>query len=57
MVGDRRHDVLGALNNGIRAIGVTYGYGTREELAEAGAREIHDSPAALFESLSDCIEP
>ena len=56
MVGDRRHDVLGALNNGIRAIGITYGYGTREELAEAGAREIHDSPAALFQSLCSLVQ-
>lgn len=55
MVGDRRHDVRGALNNGIRAIGITYGYGTREELAEAGARTIYDSPNALFEGLRRCV--
>ena len=40
MVGDRRHDVEGAHANGVRCIGVLYGYGGREELTEAGADEI-----------------
>ena len=37
MVGDRRYDIAGAHANGLAAIGVLYGYGSREELAEAGA--------------------
>lgn len=37
MVGDKAHDVLGAKKNGINSIGVLYGYGSREELEEAGA--------------------
>ena len=37
MVGDRSHDVVGAQKNSIPCIGVTYGYGTREELISAGA--------------------
>ena len=37
MVGDRRYDIIGAHANGLKAIGVLYGYGSREELAEAGA--------------------
>lgn len=37
MVGDRRHDILGAKENGIASLGVLYGYGSREELQEAGA--------------------
>ena len=56
MIGDRRHDMLGALNNGIRAIGVTYGYGTQRELAEAGAEETHDSPTTLFQSLCSLVQ-
>ncbi len=36
MVGDRRYDMLGALENGICPIGVLYGYGSREELLAAG---------------------
>lgn len=37
MVGDRRHDVEGAHANGLEAIGVLWGYGSRVELETAGA--------------------
>ncbi|MBS6194448.1 MAG: HAD-IA family hydrolase [Clostridiales bacterium] len=43
MVGDKEHDVLGATSCGIRCVGVTYGYGSREELEEAGAVYIADT--------------
>lgn len=36
MVGDRKHDVIGAAKNGLDCIGVLYGYGDRQELEEAG---------------------
>jgi phosphoglycolate phosphatase len=45
MVGDRHHDIDGAHANGLRAIGVTWGFGTREELA--GADALIDSPGEL----------
>jgi phosphoglycolate phosphatase len=38
MIGDRKYDILGAKANGVLGIGVTWGYGTSEELIEAGAR-------------------
>ena len=37
MVGDRKYDVDGAKKAGIDCMGVLYGYGSREELLEAGA--------------------
>lgn len=37
MVGDRKHDIEGAKNNGITSIGVLYGYGSKTELQKAGA--------------------
>lgn len=37
MIGDRHHDIDGALANGVAAIGVTYGYGSAEEIAHAHA--------------------
>ena len=37
MVGDREHDILGAKKVGLASIGVLYGYGSRGELAGAGA--------------------
>ncbi|MCD8367986.1 MAG: HAD hydrolase-like protein [Clostridiales bacterium] len=37
MIGDRKHDIEGAKANGIAAMGVLYGYGSREEFLQAGA--------------------
>jgi phosphoglycolate phosphatase len=37
MIGDREHDVRAAHANGMRAIGVLWGYGSRTELAAADA--------------------
>jgi phosphoglycolate phosphatase len=47
MVGDRLHDVLGAHANGMRAIGVLWGYGSRAELEAAGADALADTPGEL----------
>ena len=47
MVGDRYHDVVGALNNGFRAIGATWGYGTADELLGAGADSLAATPEEL----------
>lgn len=37
IVGDREHDILGAKATGIRSCGVLWGYGSRQELKDAGA--------------------
>ncbi|MGO3792749.1 MAG: HAD-IA family hydrolase [Enterococcus gilvus] len=37
MVGDRKFDILGAKDNQLKSIGVLYGFGDRQELAEAEA--------------------
>ena len=47
MVGDRRYDMVGAHENGLRAIGVAWGYGGVAELTDAGADAIVDAVAAL----------
>ena len=44
MMGDRRHDVEGARENGIETIGVLWGYGTAEELSTAGAIALAERP-------------
>ena len=44
MVGDREHDIQGAAENGIPAIGITWGYGDRAELETAGAKAVFDTP-------------
>jgi phosphoglycolate phosphatase len=52
MIGDREHDVLGAKANALRAIGVTWGYGTRAELEAAGADRVVDTREGLVAALS-----
>ena len=51
MVGDREHDVLGAKKNGLPCIGAVYGYGTAEELTDAGAAQLADTVEDLHRIL------
>ena len=51
MVGDRLHDIHGAQENGLDSIGVTFGYGSQEELTQAGATHIAHS----FEELAQLL--
>jgi phosphoglycolate phosphatase len=47
VVGDRSHDMIGAHANRIRAIGVLWGYGKRDELTAAGADILVAAPQEL----------
>ena len=47
MIGDRCYDVDGARVLGIEALGVAYGYGSREELEKAGAATVAGSVKEL----------
>ena len=49
MVGDRDMDMIGARENKVHSVGALYGYGSREELSEAGAEYIIESPIDLVE--------
>lgn len=40
LIGDTRYDAVGARAFGIRCIGVSYGFGTRKELFDAGAEAV-----------------
>ncbi len=51
MIGDRHHDITGAKENGLRTIGVLWGYGSRQELEDAGADALCEAPKVLH----DCI--
>lgn len=46
MIGDRKHDLIGAQRNGLQAIGVGYGFGSREEL-------LAENPAHYCATLAD----
>jgi len=47
MVGDRFYDVKGAQHFGMTSVGVLYGYGSRQELEEAGATHIAETVDSL----------
>lgn len=49
MIGDRAHDMIGARNNAMTAIGVLYGYGSRHELMEAGAHHLCEAHPHLLD--------
>jgi phosphoglycolate phosphatase len=51
MVGDRMYDIFGARENGCMSLGVTYGYGSEEELRGAGADLLCDSPEEIITRL------
>jgi phosphoglycolate phosphatase len=47
MIGDRRHDIEAGRVFGLGTVGVTWGFGTRDELIEAGADTIVDDPSEI----------
>lgn len=51
MIGDRKHDIIGAQKQGIASIGVTYGYGSLKELQDIQADVIVDTPLEIIETL------
>jgi len=51
MVGDRRYDISGAHAVGMRALGVLWGYGTRDELETAGADQLVESTPDLARTV------
>lgn len=52
MIGDRYHDISGALTNNIHCCGVTYGFGSKAELQQAGATYLVESVTQLAQLLS-----
>ena len=51
MIGDTWFDTAGAVACGVDFIGVLYGYGTRETMAQAGASVFADTPQGILEYL------
>lgn len=49
MIGDRDHDIIGAKENNLDSIGVLYGYGSRDELKNAGAMFLVEKPLDILE--------
>lgn len=53
MIGDRSHDIVAALANGVAPVGVSWGYGSESELRAAGARTIFDRPETIDRGTLD----
>ncbi|NOT88596.1 MAG: HAD hydrolase-like protein [Lysobacter sp.] len=53
MIGDRHLDIEGAMHHGMRGIGVLWGFGSEDELREAGAYALVRTPQALSALLLD----
>jgi phosphoglycolate phosphatase len=53
MIGDRSHDMIGARNNGMTALGVLYGFGSKEELVGAGAHHVCAVPQELLDHVAN----
>ena len=51
MVGDRKHDILGAKKCGVASCGVRFGYAEENELENAGADYIADTLDELLPIL------
>lgn len=52
MIGDRDVDMRAARHHGVRGVGALWGYGSAEELRDAGAHVLCESPAHLAASLA-----
>lgn len=56
MVGDRKYDIEGAKINNIKSIGVTYGFGTQEELENYGADYIAQNAEEIKKIIEQTID-
>lgn len=55
MIGDRIHDIAAAQANGMRAIGVLWGYGSRQELVAANADSLAAHPSDVSRLIAALI--
>lgn len=51
MIGDTSYDMIGAKQAGVHSMGVEYGYGTKEELVNAGAELLAKTPKDILDFL------
>lgn len=56
MIGDRRFDIEGARANSVRSIGVLWGFGSVDELRQAGADHIVAAPSELAACLQGYLD-
>ena len=57
MIGDRGPDMRAARHHGVHALGALWGYGTAQELREAGAHSLCERPSTLAEAIRKWRDP
>ena len=57
MIGDRCFDMEGGIKAGVHTLGVTYGYGTEQELLKTGAEKIAHTPVEILDILCPDAKP
>lgn len=57
MIGDREFDAIGARANDMRFVGVTYGFGSEQELTDAGTTHMAGSTTHLSTILMELAAP
>ncbi len=55
MIGDRKDDIEGGKHNNITTVGVLWGYGSREELTEAGADYLVSNTEEIKDIIRDIL--
>lgn len=53
MVGDRKNDIQGGVENGLDTIAVLYGYGSEEELNNCGANYVVKTPLDVYKTVCE----
>ena len=56
MIGDRKHDIIGAKQTDIETLGVKYGFARENELEEAGADYIAEQPQDIIKIIRELEE-
>ena len=51
MIGDRKYDMIGAKENSIRGAGALWGFGTQQELEDAGASVCFENAEAVAKQI------
>lgn len=53
MIGDTLYDMVGGKSLGLKTIGVTWGFGSKDSLLENGADDIINDPSELIDKVSE----
>ena len=53
VVGDRKEDIVAGRSNMVRTVGVTYGYGSREEIVNSYPDYVCNNPREIYAVITE----